>query len=105
MTVTSIHISQSRVVWFLALSCIFGGRGVAQTLLSGLNISLPFAVGWGLFVVLTATAAWCLYQSKRAGWYLSLIVALSWLAGLFMISWNLFTIVMTVGMVSVLIWL
>jgi len=36
---------------------------------------------------------------------LSLLVALSWFAGLIIMSWNLFTIVMTVGMVAVLIWL
>jgi len=105
MTATSIHLSQSRVVWFFALSCIFGGRGVALTLLSGLKTNLPFTLGWGLFVLLTATAAWYLCLSRRAGWYLSLLVALSWFAGLITMSWNLFTIVMTVGMVAVLIWL
>jgi hypothetical protein len=68
-----------------------------------------FAVGWCAFVLLTAAAAGYLYVSKRAGWYLSLTVALSWFAGLITgvvrLSWNLFTIVMTVGMVAVLIWL
>jgi hypothetical protein len=51
------------------------------------------------------TAAWYLYVSKRAGWYLSLTVALVWFAGLITVSWNFFTIVLTMGMVTVLIWL
>jgi hypothetical protein len=109
MTVTSVHIGQSRVVWFFVLSCIYGGLPVARTLLSGPEVSVVFAVGWCAFVLLTAAAAGYLYVSKRAGWYLSLTVALSWFAGLITgvvrLSWNLFTIVMTVGMVAVLIWL
>jgi ribose/xylose/arabinose/galactoside ABC-type transport system permease subunit len=66
-------------------------------------------VVWCAFFALTTAAAWYLYVSKKAGWYLSLTVALSWfaglIAGLITMSWNLFTIVMTVGMVAVLIWL
>jgi hypothetical protein len=105
MTVTSIHIGQSRVVWFFTLSCLFGGFGITRTLLSGLRIGVPFALGWCTFILLMGTAAWYLYVSKRAGWYLSLIVTLTWLAGLITMSWNLFTIILTVGMVTVLIWL
>jgi hypothetical protein len=103
------HIGQSRVVWFFVLSCIYGGLPVALTFLSGPKISVVFAIAWCAFVLLTITAAWYLYVSKKAGWYLSLIVALSWIAGLIAgvvrLSWNLFTIVMTVGMAAVLIWL
>jgi hypothetical protein len=51
------------------------------------------------------TAAWYLYLSNRTGWYLSLTAALAWFAGLIAMSWNFFTIILTVGMVAVLIWL
>jgi hypothetical protein len=105
MTVASIQLGQSRVVWFFALSCLFGGYGMVRTLLSGLHVSILFALGWSGFVLLMGTAAWYLYVSKRAGWYLSLIVALTWLAALITMSWNFFTIVLTIGMVAVLIWL
>jgi hypothetical protein len=105
MTATSIQLGQSRVVWFFTLSCFFGGYGIIRTLLSGLHVSVPFALSWCGFVLLTGTAAWYLYVSKRAGWYLSLIVALTWLAGAITMTWNFFTIVLTVGMVAVLIWL
>ena len=64
-----------------------------------------FALGWCGFVLLMGVAAWSLYVSKRVGWYLSLIVTLTWFAGLTTTSWNLFTTVITVGMVVVLIWL
>jgi hypothetical protein len=105
MTVTSIQLGQSRVVWFFTLSCLFGAYGITRTLLSGLKVGIPFALGWCVFILLMGTAAWYLYVSKRAGWYLSLTVALVWLASLITISWNFFTIVLTVGMVAVLIWL
>jgi hypothetical protein len=105
MTVTSIQIGQSRVVWFFTLVFLFGGFGITRALLSGQNVSVPFTAGWCAFVLLTGTAAWCLYVSKRAGWYLSLIVALIWFASLITVRWSLFTIVLTVGMVTVLVWL
>jgi hypothetical protein len=74
-------------------------------LLSGMKVIAPFALGWYAFLALTAIAAWYLYLSKRAGWYLSLFAALSWLAGMIIMSWNFFTIILTGGMVAVLIWL
>ena len=105
MTVTSIQIGQSRVVWFFTLCCLFGGYGITRTLLSGFKVGVPFALGWCAFVLLMGAAAWYLYVSKRAGWYLSLTVALVWFAGLITMSWSFFTIVLTVGMVAVLFWL
>jgi hypothetical protein len=105
MTEKSIQLSQGRVAWFFTLSCLFGGYGITRTLLSGLHVGVPFALGWCGFVLLTGTAAWYLYVSKRAAWHMSLIVTLTWLAGLITMSWNFFTMVMTVGMVTVLIWL
>jgi hypothetical protein len=104
MTATPIQIGQSRVVWFFTLCCLFGGYGIARTLLSGFKVGV-FALGWCAFVLLMGTAALYLYASKRAGWYLSLTVALVWLASLITMSWSFFTVVLTVGMVAVLYWL
>ena len=103
MTVSSVHIGQSRVVWFFVLSCIFGGVPVTRTLLSGPKVNMLFVLGWCAFFLVTTIAAWYLYVSKRVGRYLGLIVALSWFAGVITRSWNLFTILMTVGMAGVLI--
>lgn len=105
MTITSVQIGLSRVVWFFILSCIFGGLPVIRTLLSGQKMSWIFAVSWCTFFLVTTAAAWYLYVSKKAGWYLSLIVALTWFAGLVTMRWSPFTIAMTAGMVAVLIWL
>jgi len=66
-----------------------------------------FALAQSMFILFTGAAAWYLYQSKRAGWYLSFIVVLNWFGSVTSLRgvWNLFTSVFTVGMIAVLIWL
>jgi len=52
-------------------------------------------------------AAWKLYQSKKAGWYLTLIFVLAWFLVLptIRILWSAYTIAFTFGMFAVLVWL
>jgi hypothetical protein len=107
MTATGIHVGQSRVVGFLAVVCVLAGYGVIRGILGGNRFDLFFPLAQGVFAVLAGVAAWYLYQSKKVGWYLSVLVALNWFIGLskMKIFWNLFVLLVTLGMAAVLIWL
>jgi len=107
MSESLVSIGQSRVVGFFAVCCLLALMNVARGLLAGTSNGLFFSVAQCVFILLTGSAAWNLYQSRKTGWYLSLIVILNWFGAITNLraAWNALTSIFTVGMIAVLIWL
>ncbi len=107
MTTNSIYLGQSRVVGFFAVCCVLAGLGVFRSVTSEVRIRLGFAIAECAFILVMGIAAWYLYQSRKAGWYLTLVVVLIWFLVLpaMKILWSAYTIALTFGMFAVLAWL
>jgi hypothetical protein len=107
MSSATISVGQSRVVAFFAVCCTLALTNIVRGMLARTSNGMFFALAQGVFVLFTGAAAWYLYQSKKAGWYLSLIVVLNWFGSVASLRdiWNILTSVFTVGMIVVLIWL
>jgi len=107
MSNTTISVGQSRVVAFFAACCALALMNVVRGLLTRASNGMPFALTQCIFILFTGSAAWYLYQSKKTGWYLSLIAVLNWFGSVANLRgiWHLLTSVFTVGMIVVLIWL
>jgi hypothetical protein len=107
MSESLVSIGQSRVVGFFAVCCLLALMNAARGLLEGTSNGFFFSVAQCVFILLTGSAAWNLYQSRKIGWYLSLIVILNWFGAVTNLRavWNAFTSIFTVGMIAVLIWL
>ena len=107
MSESLVSIGQSRVVGFFAVCCLLALMNAARGLLEATSNGLFFSVTQCVFILLTGSAAWNLYQSRKIGWYLSLIVILNWFGAITNLraAWNALTSIFTVGMIAVLIWL
>ena len=107
MSDTTISVGQSRVVAFFAVCCTLAMVNVVRGLLTRTSDGMFFALAQCVFILFTGAAAWYLYQSKKAGWYLSLLVVLNWFGSVASLRdvRNILTSVFTVGMIAVLIWL
>ena len=107
MSESLVSIGQSRVVGFFTVCCLLATMNAVRGLLEGTSNGLFFSVAQCVFILLTGSAAWNLYQSRKIGWYVSLIVILNWFGAITNLraAWNALTSIFTVGMIAVLIWL
>jgi hypothetical protein len=94
-------------VGVLAICCVLGLLNVAYGLTSGKQGGFILAGAQAIFALSTGAAAWNVYYWRPAGRMLAIFVLLQWFSVLmnFRGSVPLFTVVMTVPIVLMYLWL
>jgi hypothetical protein len=94
-------------VGFLALCCALGISNVLYGLILMKEDTLIFAGAQAIFALFTGAAAWNVYQWRPTGRFLALFVVLQWASALvnFRGRPQLFTLVMTIPVVVMYLWL
>lgn len=94
-------------VGFLVLCCGLGILNVLYGLILMKQDTLLFAGAQAVFALFTGAAAWNVYHWRPAGRFLALFVVLQWVSGLVNLRGNLqlFTLVMTIPVVLMYLWL
>jgi hypothetical protein len=101
---TTISTGQKAVIAFLGVCCLVAFTNVVRFVLTGNKIG---GLAQCVFILFAGSAGWHLYKSAKAGWYLAFLVVLNWFSALLnlRVTWNLYYIVFSAGMLSVVVWL
>jgi hypothetical protein len=104
---TTISTGQKAVIAFLGVCCLVAFTNVARLVLTGTKLGVLFGLAQCVFILFAGSAGWYLYKSAKAGWYLAFVVVLNWFSALLnlRVTWSLYYIVFSAGMLSVLVWL
>ena len=77
-----VSVGQRRTVGFLAICCAVAALNVVRGLITGTQSGMLFGLAQAVFTLFAGTAAWNIYQWKKAGWYLGILVVLQWFSSL-----------------------
>ena len=103
----AISTGQKAVIVFFGVCCLVAFTNVVRFVLSGTKIGILFGLAQCISVLFSAAAGWYLYKSAKAGWYLAFVVVLNYFSSFanLKLTWNIFTITFSAGMLAVLVWL